>query len=213
MKTEGRPFAKSGLDISNYNEIGIAGRKFIIISTTVFYQILNSVLIEACEKYPEYFGKDDVSKVLEALYRIENIGTMDQFSDFLKTEQFAWILELVDEMVSSHVLRVELFRKVNKLKNDQTKNEFTGGVFHSFKHFTYKGIPLSTKKENKEINHPKSIIEYLIQGFFFSELKMKSEKKYESKINFSEDKELCFSFYRENVTGIYFVNSVIYKSG
>lgn len=211
MKSEGRSFAKSGFDISHYSEIGFAGRKFVIISTNIFYQILNSVLIEACEKYPEYFGKDDVNKVLEALYQIENVGTIDQFSDFLKTEQFAWILELVNGNVSSHVLRVELFRKVNKLKNDETKTEFTGGVFHSFKHFTYKGIPLSTKKENKEINHPKSIIEFLIQGFFFTELKLKVENKYESKLNLIDGRELCFSFYKENVTNIYFVNSIIYK--
>lgn len=211
MKSEGRSFTKSGFDISHYSEIGFAGREFVIISTNVFYQILNSVLIEACEKYPEYFGKDDVNKVFEALYKIENLGTIDQFSDLLKTEQFAWILELVNGNVSSHVLRVELFRKVNKLKSDETKTEFTGGVFHSFKHFTYKGIPLSTKKENKDINHPKSIIEFLIQGFFFSELEMKSENKYESKMKLPNGKGLFFSFYKENVTGIYFVNSVIFK--
>lgn len=211
MKSEGRSFAKSGLDISHYNEIEYAGRKFVIISTNVFYQILNCVLIEACEKYPENFGRDDVDKVLEALYQIENVGTIDQFYNFLKTEQFAWILEIVDEEVSSQVLRIELFRQTDKLKNDESKNEFTGGVFHSFKHFTYKGIPLSTKKENKEINHPKSIIELLIQGFFFTELKMKSENKYESKMNLSNGKELYFSFYKEGVSGIYFVNSVIYK--
>ncbi len=211
MKAEKRSFAKSGFDLSHYSEIEYAGRKFVFISTNVFYQILNSVLIEACEKYPEYFGKDDVNKVLEALYRIENVGTMNQFSDFLKTEQFAWFLELVDERVISHVLRIELFRQVDKLKNDESKNEFTGGVFHSFKHFTYKGIPLSTKKENKEIKHPKSIIGYLIQGFFFAELKMKSKNKYESKINLPDGRKLYFSFYKEKIASIYFVNSIIYK--
>jgi hypothetical protein len=172
---------------------------------------LDSVLIEACEKYPDYFGKGEINKVLEALYQTENVGTMEQFYDFLKTEQFAWILEIVNEEVSPHVLRVELFRRVDKLKKDEFKNEFTGGVFHSFKHFTYKGIPLSTKKENKEINHPKSIIQYLIQGFFFSDLKMKSDTKYESKMNFQIDNQLQFSFYKQKVTDIYFVNSVIYK--
>ena len=67
------------------------------------------------------------------------------------------------------------------------------------------------KKENKEINHPKSIIQYLIQGFFFSDLKMKSDTKYESNMNFQIDNQLQFSFYKQKVTDIYFVNSVIYK--
>ena len=211
MKCEKRSFAKSGFDISHYSEIEYSERKFVIISTNVFYKILNSVLIAACEKYPEYFGKDDVNNVLEALYQIENIGTLDQFSNFLKTEQFAWIIELIDERVSPDVLRVELFRKIDKLKKENSKNEFTGGVFHSFKHFTYNGIPLSSKKENKEINHPKSIIDFLIQGFFFSELKKKSEYKYESKNKIPRGRELYFSFYKNDISGVYFVNSVIYK--
>jgi hypothetical protein len=211
MKSERRSFTKSGFDISHYREIENAGRKFVIISTNVFYQILDSVLIEACEKYPENFGKDNVNKVLQALYLVENMGTPDQFFDFLKNEQFAWILEIIDENVSRYVLRVELFRQRNIVKNEETKDEFTGGVFHCFKHFTYKGIPLSTKKENKEINHPNSIIEFLIQGFFFTELKKKTENDYESKKNLPKGKELCFSFYKEDITGIYFVNSVIYK--
>jgi hypothetical protein len=129
----------------------------------------------------------------------------------LKIEQFAWILELVEEKVSSHILRVELFRQINPLTHDESKNEFTGGVFHSFKHFTYKGIPLSTKKENKDINHPKSIIEILIQGFFFTELKLETEYKYKSKLNLKGGGVLCFSFYKELSSNIYFVNSVIYK--
>lgn len=211
MKSEKRSFAKSGFDISHYSEIEYSGRKFVIISTNVFYQILNSVLIEACEKYPENFGKDNVNKVLQALYLVENMGTQGEFSDFLKTEQFAWILELVGENVSHYALRVELFRQINLLKNEETKNEFTGGLFHSFKHFTYKGIPLSTKKENKEINSPNTLIEFLFQGFFFSELIKKTENKYESKKNLPNGKELYFSFYKEEITGIYFVNSVIYK--
>lgn len=211
MNSERRPFTKSGFDNSHYHEFKYGDRKFVIISTNVFFQILESVLIEACEKYPENFGKDDVNKVLEALYLIENIGPPDQFSEFLKNEQFAWIIELVDESIGPNVLRVELFRKTNKLKDDDLKNEFTGGIFHVFKHFTFNGIPLSTKKENKQLEHPKSIIELLIQGFFFTELIMKSENKYESKKILSNGKKLHFIFFKENTSGVYFVNSIIYK--
>ncbi len=211
MNAEIRSFVKSGFDDSHYHELNYGDRKFVIICTNVFYHILESVLIEACEKYPENFGKDDVNKVLEALYLIENIGPPNQFSEFLKKEQFAWIIELVDESIGPNILRVELFRKTNTLKDDNLKNEFTGGIFHVFKHFTFKGIPLSTKKENKEIEHPKSIIEFLIQGFFFTELIMKSEYKYESKWIFANGKKMHFSFYKENISGVYFINSIIYK--
>lgn len=120
-------------------------------------------------------------------------------------------MEIIDESASPHILRIELFRQIDILKNDESKNEFTGGVFHSFKHFTYQGVPLSTKKENKEINHPKSIIEFLIQGFFFTQLKMKSVNKYISTVNLQNGKNLFFSFYKESITGIFFVNTVYYK--
>lgn len=212
MISEGRSFAKSGFDNSHYHEFIYGDRKFVIICTNVFYHILESVLIEACEKYPENFGKDNVEKVLQALYLIENIGTPIQFSNFLKNEQFAWIIEFHDESISPNILRVELFRQINTLKDEQQRNEFTGGIFHAFKHFSYKGIPLSTKKENKQIEHSKSIIELLIQGFFYTELIIKKEHKYESEKILPNGKKIHFSFYKENISGVYFMNSIIYKN-
>jgi hypothetical protein len=172
---------------------------------------LNSVLAEACKKYPEKFGNDDVNEVLQAIYLVENVGTLDRFFEFLKNEQFAWILEIVEENVSPHVLRLELFRDMRLLKKGEAKNEFLGGVFHSFKHFTYKGVPLSTKKENKEIDHPKSIIEFAIQGFFFMKLQKEGVHIYKSKKILPSGRQLCFFFYKDNAAEIFFVNSIVYK--
>jgi hypothetical protein len=211
MKYGKKPFAKINFDVSHYFEVEYLGRKFVIIGTNVFYQILNSVLVEACKKYPEKFGNDDINEVLQAIYLVENVGTLDNFFEFLKNEQFAWILELVEENVSPHILRVELFRDMRSLKNGEAKNEFIGGVFHSFKHFTYKGVPLSTKKENKEIDHPRSIIEFAIQGFFFMKLQKEGEHKYQSKKILPCGNQLCFFFYKDINTEIFFINSVVYK--
>ena len=208
MKKEGRAFAKAGFDISKHHEIEVDNRNFVIIATNVFYHMLNSVLAEACEKYPELFGNNDVNGVFEALYKIEEVNQFGEFSDFLKTEQFAWILELIDEEVNPKILRVELFRKINTGKKDASKTEFTGGLFHAFRHFNYKGIPLSTKKEKSDIEHPSSVIDFLIRGFFFSDLEFTDEQKCYSINKLNDKYDLKFDFYFEPKTEIYFVNSI-----
>jgi hypothetical protein len=211
MQHEKRTFAKTGFDFSHYKEKKFLERKFVIISTNVFHQILDGVLVEACKRYPQNFGEDDVNLVFEALYQIEKFGSVEEFQEFLKLENFAWILELQNGKVYPKVLRIELFRKIDQLKDDNSKTEFTGGIFHSFKHFTYNGIPLSTKRENKQIDHPMSIIDIVLLGFFFSDLTPKPSDKFESNIELEDEKKMCFAFYHEPKTDIYFLNSVIYK--
>lgn len=205
-----RPYAKTRFDETKFHEIEISDRRFIVVCTNVFHQMLNSVLAEACEKYPECFGTGKASDVLCALYKTEAFGTIDEFQNFLNEEQFAWIVEINEELVQPKLLRIELFRKINNLKGDETKTEFTGGVFHIFRHFHYKGVPLSTKKEKRDIDHPSSIIELLISGFFFSELKQKDVigEKFESKATNKDGFKYCFAFYFEKESQIHFVNSV-----
>lgn len=208
-RQENRGFAKIGLDESKFHRIEINNREFYIVSTNVFYQVLNSVLSEACEKYPESFGTDNVEDVLKALYKTESFGPFDQFSQFLREEQFAWIVEIINDKPSPLLLRIELFRKINDLKENNSKSEFTGGVFHSFKHFNLNGVPLSTKKENKNLDHPSSIIDFVIQGFFFSELQPKDKNKFQSKLLLQNGSKLCFAFFHESNSNVYFLNSVI----
>ena len=208
LKSEKRSFAKVNFDIGAYNFKFLNGRRFVIISCPVFYQIIDSILSEACEKYPEKFGKGDVYEVLEAVYLVEAFGSLDQFSDFLKEEQFAWILELIDGEVNQNVLRIELFRKVNVLKNDKTKTEFTGGLFHTFKHFNYKNIPLSTKQENNNIAHPRSIIDLIIFGFFFSDIQFRTANECNSDFQFDTGDKYKYAFFLNKDANVFFVNSI-----
>jgi len=204
-----RTYAKTNFDETKFHEIKISNRRFFVVCTNVFHQILNSVLADACEKYPECFGTGNASDVLCALYKIEAFGSISDFQNFLSEEQFAWIVEISEGHVRPKILRIELFRKIDNLNGDETKTEFTGGVFHSFRHFHYKDVPLSTKKEKGSIDHPSSIIELLISGFFFSELKQKdmNGEKLEAKVT-NEDSKYCFAFFFEKESQTHFVNSV-----
>lgn len=208
MKHESKPYIKAGFDKSKYHEIEVGNRHFVVIATNTFYHILTSVLVDACENFPDLFGNDDVNGVLEALYNVEKVNEFERFSDFLKEEQFAWILEIVNEGINPKILRVDLFRKVELNREDQSKTEFTGGLFHVFKHFNYKGIPLSTKSEKNDIEHPTSIIGYLINGFYFADLTFTSDYKCYSISKLNDKYNLRFDFYYGRETGVYFVNSI-----
>lgn len=208
MKLEKRSFANVGLDLSKHHELIVEDRHFVVIATNVFYHMLDTVLAEACEKYPQLFGNDNVNTVLKALYEVEQVNQFEHFNNFLKTEQFAWILEIVDEQVNPKVLRVELFRKIDNNRKDASKTEFTGGLFHAFRHFNYKGIPLSTKKEKNDLEHPSTIIDFLIKGFYFSNLEHADVKKCYSIARLNDKYDMRFDFYYEPDTEIYFVNSI-----
>jgi len=201
MKQDRKSFAKAGLDISKHFEIVVKNRKFFIISTNVFYHIMNSVLIEACEKYPSAFGINKTDTILEAIYNIENLEPKEKISEFLRTEQFAWLIELDGEIVNENILRVDLFRM-------DKKTEFTGGVFHAFKHFSYKGIPLSTHFEKNDIQSAKEIFPHLIKAFFFEPKTFTTVHKCFSYLQYTELYNLRFDLYFEPNTKVYFINSI-----
>lgn len=70
-----RTFAKLRLDESHFSKIEISGRRFFIVSTRVFREILSGVLSQACEAYPHQFGSGRAEDVISALYKVESIGT------------------------------------------------------------------------------------------------------------------------------------------
>ncbi len=201
MQQEGKPFIVAGLDVSKHFEVNIKGRRFFVISTNVFYHIMHSVLVEACEKYPSAFGIKKTDTILDAIYNIEKVEPRESFSEFLRAEQFAWIIELENGMVNDNILRVDLFRK-------DDKTDFTGGVFHAFKHFSYKGIPLSTHAEKNDINVPSDIFKYIIECFFFEQQTFTTANKCYSLIPYNDKYNLRLDFHFEPNTKVYFIDSI-----
>ena len=201
MQQEEKSFVVAGLDVSKHFEVNINDRRFFIISTNIFYHIIHSVLAEACEKLPNAFGIRKTDTILDAIYNIEKIELRENFSEFLRTEQFAWIIELENGKVNDDILRVDLFRKDNK-------TDFTGGIFHAFKHFSYKGIPLSTHSEKNNINLPSDIFKHIIDCFFFEQQTFTTTNKCYSFIQYNDIYNLRFDFYFEPNTKVYFIDSI-----
>jgi hypothetical protein len=91
------------------------------------------------------------------------------------------------------------------------KNEFTGGIFHAFRHFSYKDIPLSTMRANYNLPHPHNILFHIIRAFFINGLTLEGPKSkglaYVSTIPYQKPYSLKFVFFQEPNTITYFLDT------
>lgn len=206
MKHEGRAFAKAGLPINNYNKHEVGGREFYTVRTNVFKAIIDSVYLEAHDKFPERFGTGNADDILKAIFDVEPIFDFDNFPNFLQNEQFAYAIENKKGEVEEKVLRIDLFRQLD-LKDD-TKKEFTGGIFHVLKHFSHKGKNLSTGSQIYDISSLETIIELAIKAFFVSDGHFETASKYVSTIDYNDDHKFKFVFYLEENTKVFFIKTI-----
>ena len=195
-----------GMDPSKFKQINLGGRTFYTISTAVFKVILDTHLAKAVLQSPNKFGSGRAEDVLEAIYSVEPLGEVDDFERRLRTENFSWVFELTDGKLNSDVLRVDLFRILQREGLGRTV--FTGGVFHAFKHFSYQGIPLSYHNEIHDIAHPNYIFNILIEGFFFQPKERLSDTVFTTRVSLDDEHDLMFVFYYEPNTQVYFIKSV-----
>lgn len=191
---------------SNSSYVTDRKRNFLIVFTNVFFEIIHKILPEAVQKYPESFGTGDPNRVIEAIYQTRPFGTLEAFPEFLRHDQFALVFEIRKNRIVSKALRLDLFRMIEE--KDGTF-DFTGGILHAFRHFSYQGIPLSTKREGYNIEHPSFIMKYLINGFFFHKLRPTEGKDtFYSVIELGGSRFMRFVFYQETNNDIYFIRSV-----
>jgi len=206
-KHESKDFAKLCFDDSNYREFSIEGRQFYMISTRVFREIIYRVLPLAVEQYPNKFGQNSTDEIIEALYLVEPFGRLENYANLLQTEQFAWVLEIKEGAIEDKVLRVDLFRMIEE-GEENGKTIFTGGVFHAYRHFSYKGVPLSTSREVNDLSFPALILTFLIRAFFIEGGSHINESHFESKISIDDKSNLKCKLYFESVNKVYFIKTI-----
>lgn len=209
-KHEGRGDWTSGTYVGDYTPVFIQGRKFIIVPSPVFKHLLYDVLPKATFKYPECFGKYDAQKVLKAIYDTQPMWSFEVFIEMLKRDKFAYIFEVVDETPLDKVLRIELFRDIKPNKNNSKKTEFIGGLFHTFQHFSFGGVPLSTHHSNTELVYPVDILEWFIIAFFISCPIPKNHQRYskpgfETITKFNNKHNLEAMFYHQSTSDTHLV--------
>lgn len=208
MSHEKKNHATVGAPPQNFRIYHIRGRTFYAVHTNVFLVIMDSVLLEAVITYPEKFGTGEAHNVIEAIRLIEPTFEHERFVEFLLNEQFCYIIENRNGVILDKVLRIDLFRQLDVEATG--KHEFTGGILHAFKHFSYNGTNLSTSNVIHDILRADHVIGLAASTFFFNDDIPANQKKFKSETELDDKHNLRFAFYYEENTGVYFINS-IYK--
>ena len=201
MKHECKPFAKIGFVKENYSAITRGARTFYLVKTNSFSEIVEKNLLLAVAKHPERFGTGNAWDVIEAIYSVRPMFDLDNFSEYLRVEQFCYVIEQNNSGFKSNILRIDLFRL---FKNN--KREFVGGIFHVLKHFSYNGINLGYGKDVNDVSGVEQIIEIAIKGYFDSALIPNEE--FISIVPLNNSHDLKFVFYYETVTGVHFIKTI-----
>lgn len=154
-------------------------------------------------------GTGDAEDVIDALYNTSGYkywGTKQDYINFLTGHACCYVV-YQDNGIFSDILRIDMFRSTMPNKEDPTKIDFVGGLLHTLKHFSIKDQNLSTGTYIYNIFDIRHII-YLI-GMAFR-LKKGEGTKYKSLQQLTNAIMLA-SFYKEEVTGIFFLNSYYKK--
>ena len=213
----------TGFSIGNYGSINIDGRNFYIAFSNTFHSVIYSnLLLKACAAFPDKFGTENADDVLMALYmateqalpEIHEVyeGDLEGFKRFI-SKAHCYVVEHSESLNESKILRLDLFRQLNKHKEKPNKNEFTGGLFHCFKHFSINKINLSTGKGKKELERTENLIELAIRGFFFLNLTEGRKKgQLKSSLDLDEKHYFLFVFYTEENSKVTFIDHITYRT-
>lgn len=211
MKHEGKDYAKVQFPQINYRKISIDNRDFYYSGTNIFLGIIEKFLVEAVNKFPLNFGNGNALSVLKALNLTRFLSKrLRDAVRIYQNENFILVYDSIEEKTENKILRIDLFRKLDKIRNTKRKKEFTGGIFHALKHFSFFGKSLSTGKDNNNLNHPEEIIFLIIKAFYISEGIFINENSYVSLVRLNDKYDLKFIFYFESSTNVYFITT-IYK--
>lgn len=130
---------------------------------------------------------------------------MEDFAGFLGSEQFCYLLENVNGVIDDKILRVDLFRMIQP--NENGGHDFTGGLFHANRHFSYKGFPLSTSKEKHDIFNFDQLLILICEAFFVHAGTFKTKSNYSVTMPISGNDNIRFEFFYEQKNGVYFLNT------
>jgi len=206
MKHERKESATIGVLAENYTQYNINGRTFYSVKSNVFKHLIERFYFAAHKNFPDKFGTGNASDVIEALYKIQPVFDLLRYTEFLKYEQFAYLMEFSEGKVSDKVLRLDLFRKLDTNTNGNL--EFTGGIMHVLKHFSIRGVNLSTGKDVNDITRPENVVDLIVRAFFIEEGVFENPKKFISRIVIDEKYCLKFVFYLEEKTNVFFLKTI-----
>ena len=183
---------------------------FYLVFNGSFLRMIYDTLLNASKEHPEKFGTGDANDVIDALYDVSgfyDVGDKNRYIEFISENACCYIIYRNNKEFDNDILRIDLFRHVMPNKKDNSKLDFVGGLMHTLKHFSIEDQNLSTGKDIYNVFDIHHIV-YLI-GMAFR-LREGEGSKYEA-IQKLTNANMFASFYKENVSGVFFLNSYYKK--
>lgn len=206
MNHENKDGAKVGFPIQNYIAVQEGERTFYMVRSNVFMHLVDTMIIQAKDKFPEKFGTGNATDVIEALHSNYPYGNFEWYTEFLRDEQFCYIIENERGTFADKIPRIDLFRLLQD--NEGGGKDFTGGLMHALKYFSHNDIPLSTGKGINNIIHINVLLVDIAIAFFTHPHIKEKRDNYVIKIPISDKYQLRIILYFEKNIGVYFINTV-----
>lgn len=199
---------QEGFSIANCFSCKINNTNCFFLFNDSFQNGVLGKIDKSNEKYPEKYGTKNAHDVIDALYNVwDTFLSKDEFVVYL--QKFACCYILYENPNTLYdILRIDLFRRLDCNKEDTSKSDFTGGLLHSLKHFSKNGHNLSTGSEKNDISNLLDVLNMIASSFLDRKERCRENRK-KDYVSYQEcnGKWLCFSFYKEETTGVYFLNT------
>ncbi|SED59879.1 hypothetical protein SAMN04487765_0463 [Tenacibaculum sp. MAR_2010_89] len=211
MRHENKNHAKVGFPITNYRKCEIDGKPFYYTGSNIFLILVEEVLIKARKIFPKNFGNGNAVSVLHALNKTRFL--CNNLKDAIRVygnENFILVFDNENEEEENRILRIDLFRQLNKIRHKKRRYDFTGGLFHVLKHFSINNEPLSTGTDINNVETPTDVIKLIIKAFYLFSGKFDEDdsNKYTVIEPLDDKNEMCYVFYFEEVTRVFFLKTV-----
>lgn len=186
------------------------------IFTPRFQSVIRHDYFHALYENSMCFGTSNAMDVVGALYQQAKKDNYpfdeERYADTLTEECFCLLICRKGIDFMQDVLRIDLFRKLDKSKNNRDVFEFTGGLFHALKHFSIdKQCASILPNQNVSLYDVEQLIWPIAKTFFeYNRERGNKINTYVADIKYL-GKQLTTVFYKEKDSHISFINSVIPK--
>jgi hypothetical protein len=182
-----------------------------------FINMIETVYLDALNNSPHCFGTHNAKDVIHALRLHSQANGWfrddEQFANYLSKDQFCLLLCKNNNEFSDDLLRIDLFREIKDSPNSSGNFEFVGGLFHALKHFSVNDQCASVlPKQKVNLYDVEQLIWPIAKAFYEGVWKTgKKSGSFESQTLYL-NKKFTLGFYREEQSGVSFINTLIPSS-
>lgn len=178
---------------------------FYIVFNNSCHNLLQTGITKALDNFPEKFGTSNAKDVVDALYEASAYKLYDKKENYIRflSETTCCYVVYANGDEFGDILRLDMFRCLDENKVNPNVYDFTGGLMHVLKHFSYYGRNLSTGNDVFNVFDIEDLV-YLIAMAF--RLKEGDGKHWEATQELSNGSMKAI-FYKEEKTGIYFIKT------